>query len=73
MNPAFVKYLLVTSVGGGVLGVLHGAPRGGDAPALQGITGALVGPWVPIVVPLWVAGVIPIYEAKHCPIIQKLS
>jgi hypothetical protein len=73
MSRAFVKYLLITSVGGGVLGVLHGAPAGGDAPALHGITGAILGPWAPIFVPLWVAGVVPAGETKRCPIIQQLA
>ena len=69
-STVVVRYLLVTSLGSGVLGVIHGAaapPYDESAPAMHGLTGALLGPWAPILMPLWMAGVIP---NCRCPVVM---
>lgn len=67
----FMRYLMTTVVVGGTLGAAHGLSRTVHTPGsvlIDGIQGAVVGPWAPIAVPLIVTDVLP----SDCPYLRRV-
>lgn len=66
-SPHIVKYLLVSALGGAVCGAAHGTATtvGPKQIAIQAVTGALLGPYAPVYLPLWAVGMIP---NRQCPV-----
>ena len=65
-TPWIVKYLTVSALGGAVCGAAHGTATtvGPKQIAVQAVTGALLGPYAPVYLPLWTVGLIP---NRRCP------
>jgi hypothetical protein len=72
----FTRYLMATAVVGGGVGLAHGVaafppnvPNRGIRIYEHALTGAILGPWLPIVSPIYVTGWWP--HGKDCPWLRR--